>query len=679
VTDNTTIGAKELSPEGSHSNVELAITGWSDSNTGDESISSDGAAISPGNEVGSAEVLAGLVEKTLTDAAAPFAPECLTELAVLKKNDRQAFEKLRSQLKHAGCRVSSLDEAIAEENGDFERATKETDVLVGLAQEAELFRTEEGTSYADLDVDGHRETWPVRSRGFDRWITRRYYEEEQGAPSSIALRSTLKVLEARAQYDAPERAVYVRVARQDDRLYLDLCDDNWRAVEIDAVGWRVIDSPPVRFRRAGGMQPLPMPVSGGSIEALRSLLNVKSNGDFVLVVAWALAALSNRGPYPLLVLSGEQGSAKSTFSAVLRSLIDPNSAPLRSLPREERDLFLAANNGHVLAFDNISGLPSWASDALCRVASGGAYSARQLYSDDDEVLFEVQKPMIVNGIDDFITKADLADRAVFLALQPITEARRRPESELKAALDAERPRILGALLDGVVRGLDRFSHTELEQLPRMADFAKWATACETAFWPSGTFNAAYQTNRDEAADNVIDADPVASAIRTMMVSVPSWKGTAASLLITLLRVSGEREPRSKSWPQTPRAVGSRLRRVQTSLRKIGIVVAFSREGHGRQRIIHIRSIRAIPLEAEAADEAGPSAFTEPSAPDQPVALSDQNVVTPPRVISDVADGLADDRRPKHLDRPCQRLEKWRCGRSARSGRKFSLRHPVGKH
>ena len=132
-------------------------------------------------------------------------------------------------------------------------------------------------------------------------------------------------------------------------------------------GWRVIDNPPVRFRRAAGMKPLPMPVSGGSIETLRSFLNVQSDAHFVLAVSWMLAVLRHRGPYPVLVLSGEQGSAKSTLSAILRALLDPNTAPLRALPREDRDLFIAATNGHVLTFDNVSGLRAWISDTLCRL------------------------------------------------------------------------------------------------------------------------------------------------------------------------------------------------------------------------------------------------------------------------------------------------------------------------
>ena len=189
------------------------------------------------------------------------------------------------------------------------------------------------------------------------------------------------------------------------------------------------------------------------------------------MVAWALAVLRNKGPYPALVLSGEQGSAKSTFSAILRALLDPNTAPLRALPREDRDLFIAASNGHVLAFDNVSGLPAWISDTLCRLATGGGFAVRQLYTDQDEVLFDAARPVILNGIEDIVTRPDLADRAVFLTLEPIPEERRRPEAELWAAFEAERARILGVLLDAVVEGLKRLPDTHLPKLPRMADFA----------------------------------------------------------------------------------------------------------------------------------------------------------------------------------------------------------------
>ena len=223
------------------------------------------------------------------------------------------------------------------------RGPPQADILIDIAQAAELFHTPDGTGFADLDVNGHRETWPINSKGFRRWLARRYFEQTDGAPNSEALKSALNVIEAKAHFDAPERVVHVRVGGLDGRIYLDLANATWQAVEIDSEGWRVIDTPPVRFRRSAGMLPLPIPVAGGSIEELRPFLNVRSDNDFILAVAWVLAALRDRGPYPVLALFGEHGTAKSTFAKILRALIDPNTVPLRALPREDRDLFIAAN------------------------------------------------------------------------------------------------------------------------------------------------------------------------------------------------------------------------------------------------------------------------------------------------------------------------------------------------
>jgi hypothetical protein len=557
--------------------------------------------------------LAGLLEKISNDPGAAFAADALQHLVALKKGDRAAFEALRAKLKAAGCRVTALDEAIDEQNGDRGgRGPSQADILVGLAHSAELFHTPDGTGFADLEVNGHRETWPIRAKGFRRWLARRYFAATEGAPSSEALQSALNVIEAKAHFDAPERVVHIRVGGLDGRVYLDLCDALWRAVEIDADGWRVIDKAPVRFRRAAGMQALPMPVSGGSVELLRSFINVKNNNDFVLAVAWVLACLRDRGPYPVLALSGEQGSAKSTFSAILRSLIDPNTAPLRALPREDRDLFIAATNGHVLVFDNVSGLAAWISDTLCRLATGGGFAVRQLYTDQDEVLFDAARPVVLNGIEDIVTRPDLADRAVFLTLEPIPEERRRPEQELWDAFEVESPRILGALLDAVVQGLKRLPDTHLPKLPRMADFALWTSACETAFWPAGTFWSAYCGNRDEAVDGVIDADPIAAAVRAMMATRTEWTGTASDLLGSLSEAAGERVAKAKTWPDSPRALAGRLRRTATFLRKVGIEIGFAKEGRAKTRIIRITTVPT-----PSAEHAG----TQPSASSAPSALT----------------------------------------------------------
>jgi hypothetical protein len=457
-------------------------------------------------------------------------------------------------------------------------------MLLELAASAELFHTANSTAFADLMIDGHRETWPVRSLRFRSWLRRRYYQATAEAPSPAQLRSALDTLEAQAQFDAPRRAVYMRVAEQDGRLYLDLADEHWRAIEIGPHGWRVVASPPVRFRRAAGMLPLPVPVKGGSIEALAPFLNLPGRNEFVLVVAWLLAALRDGGPYPLLAVYGEQGSAKTVLSKILRALVDPNAAPVRTMPREERDLFIAASNGHLLAFDNLSDIPARTSDALCRLASGGSFAIRQLYTDADEVLFEAACPAILNGIEDVITRPDLADRAIFLTLPYVDETARRPEKEIWREFGIAQPRILGTLVEAASHGLRMLPAIRLQRLPRMADFALWATACETAFWPAGTFLRAYEANRRAAIENVIEADPVASRVRDILTAQTTWSGNASDLL----RIGVDpASPRDSGWPNSPRALAGRLRRAQTALRTLGIEIAFGREGRAGTRIIRM--------------------------------------------------------------------------------------------
>jgi hypothetical protein len=245
-------------------------------------------------------------------------------------------------------------------------------------------------------------------------------------------------------------------------------------------------------------------------------------------------------------------------------------------------LFIAASNGHVLAFDNLSGLPLWLSDTLCRLTSGGAFSTRRLFTDQDEILLAAARPIILNGIEDIVTRPDLADRAILLMLAPIAEGQRRPEHALWQEFELARPYILGALLDVAAHGLQMLPRVRLHRLPRMADFALWATACESAFRPAGTVEAAYSNNRRDAIENIIDADPLAAHVRELMADRAQWTGRASDLLQAGTNRSG--------WPQSARALAGRLRRAQTFLRTLGIEIVFGREGRLGTRTITITTV-----------------------------------------------------------------------------------------
>ena len=214
---------------------------------------------------------------------------------------------------------------------------------------------------------------------------------------------------------------------------------------------------------------------------------------------------------------------------------------------------------------------------------------RQLYTDADEVLFQAARPTILNGIEDVITRQDLADRTIFLNMGSLRDEQRRPETELWQQFELARPRILGALLDAVAHGVCTRDRMQFVRLPRMADFAKWASACESALWPSGTFRMAYDANRRRAVEDAVEADPLAACVRRIMAKQARWVGTASDLLDASAVCGDHLTGRIMDWPRNPRALAGRLRRSQAFLRTFGIEIAFKREGHEGKRIIKMTS------------------------------------------------------------------------------------------
>lgn len=313
------------------------------------------------------------------------------------------------------------------------------DDLIALADDAGLFHDAQGIPYATFAVGSHRETHRLTARGFKEWLAHRYYREHGGSANTQAVQDACTALAGRARYDGEEHPVFVRLAEHDGAIYLDLCDAAWRVVAIDAEGWRIVTGAPVRFRRTKGMLALPTPVDGGTLLTLRRFFTLP-DADWVLIVAWLIAAFRPRGPYPILGFRGEQGSAKSTRARMLRSLVDPNAAALRTMPRDERDLMIAATNAWALALDNISTLPAWISDALCRLSTGGGFATRELYADEDETILDAQRPLILNGIADFATRSDLLDRLIGIDLPRIPDHERQSEAALWLAFEQERLR-----------------------------------------------------------------------------------------------------------------------------------------------------------------------------------------------------------------------------------------------
>jgi len=323
------------------------------------------------------------------------------------------------------------DQFVAPANGNTKESKAE--LIFSLAKGfANFFHTPDGDAFASITVNDHIENVKVRSNDFKHWLGRLYYKESGRPPGSQAVKDAMEILEVEGMFDGPEISLNIRYAEHDDNLYIDLCNANWDQIRIEAGKWSVIGSKDsqVKFYRAQGMAALPIPDGNGSIDDLRKFLNIENNSDWVLIVSWLIGSMRPNRPFAVLVLQGEQGTAKSTTARLLRELIDPSTVPSQSVPRTERDLVIAASKSWVLNFDNLSYLSPMMSDAFCRLSTGRGYRTRALYTDDNERLFNSMRPIIMNGISDFASRHDMTDRSLIVQLPVIPRNKRTSEREL---------------------------------------------------------------------------------------------------------------------------------------------------------------------------------------------------------------------------------------------------------
>ena len=542
-----------------------------------------------------------LVEAATEEPSSVFGAEQLRILAQLQRDDLPEYEKVRANLKEHGVRVSYLDKQVSKLNvlkSDLD--DPQVEVIYRLGSSAELLRTPNNTKWADIVVNGHRETHLITSTGFKRWLRRQFKRKTDTVARSSAIDEAIRQLDA--EDELPEFKVYVRVAPgTDGKIYVDLADQTWKAIEIDAEGWRIVSDPPVRFRRPDGMLPLPVPVTGGTLDEVFNFINIADPIDRVLVMSWAVASFDVVSPQPLLFLRGRKGSAKSTVTRFLGQLLDPSSLKSRMLPREDKDFFIAADKRHILCFDNASAILDQTSDILCQLITGGGFGTRGLYTNGEEFQIEAMGSVIINGIENVVTRPDLADRTIAINLPVIQETERRTEQEYWGAFAESHPRMLGLVLDGVVTALRQLPTVNETSYPRMADFAKFGTAGETAYWPPGTFMSAYHMNIAGVVDDTLEADPVSMALMAFMENETECSATADEWLKKL--VTKKDAAKADKFPKNGRALSSRFSRAEPFLQEKGLIMSTYREdNYMRTRKITFKRIAKAAIAAVAASE-----------------------------------------------------------------------------
>ena len=469
-----------------------------------------------------------------------------------------------------------------------EEKISQANQILCLAEGVELFHTADGEAFASIEVSEHIENHRVNSKKFREWLSYQFFQTDGKSPSSQALQDATGTLSGQAIFAGETREIFIRLASFNGKIYLDLCNDNWQIIEIDTDGWRIIEAQdaPVRFRRTKAMLALPTPTRNGDISKLKSFLNVDDK-NLTLILAWLANCFRPDYPFPILILSGEQGTAKSTASKVLRALVDPSITPFRSAPRDERDLIIAATNAWICAFDNLSVVPNWLSDALCRISTGGGFSTRTLYENDEETIFAAKRPIILNGIGDIASRSDLLDRALLIKLEAIPKDKRKPERAFWIEFEQERTSIFSAFISAVSSALKNIETVSLAELPRMADFALWATAAEKGLGlKDKAFMTAYTQNRENAHSIVLE-DSILAEILQEFCGEKATDGKYQQQDILLkgflgqlkeaADTHGKERSKDRKFPKSPKGLRNQIERINPNLREIGIFITF----HGR--------------------------------------------------------------------------------------------------
>lgn len=446
------------------------------------------------------------------------------------------------------------------------------DIMVRLAheQKLELFLDQHGNPYAAMP--GNRTTIVgVRSREFRRWLTGVFYTRTQKVPPSEALSAALGVLEGLAQFSGNHRSLSVRVASAEGAFWYDLGDG--RAVRTTAEGWQVIEKPPVLFRRFPHQKPQVEPQRGGSLESLLGFLPPLANEhDILLLECNLVCGMIPDIPHPLVVPHGPQGSAKTTLHQMIKELLDPSQVRTFAPPRDVAELVQAASHHYVYFLDNLSHLPTWLADCLCRLVSGEGFSKRQLYTDDDDQVYAFR---CVAGLNDralALDRPDILDRSLLFPLERVPDAMRRDEGEFWAAFEKAKLSILGDMFDVLAGAMREYPGVKLQALPRMADFARWGCAVARALRRDASdFIEAYQDNVGRQNEGAVEESPMAQAILKFMSETDEWQGAAADLHSALTPVAEAlRVERHPKWPKSADWVWRRILEVKPNLAAMGV-------------------------------------------------------------------------------------------------------------
>lgn len=464
--------------------------------------------------------------------------------------------------------ILNLPKKICELEDNEPVANSKVAKLLSLVEHDELFHDELKEPYITLNTS-LCETFPIRGKQFDEYITKNYWEKFNEGLTSFTKAPAIGILVAKAIFDSKCISVHRRVGMFDGAIYVNLANDNNQCVKITADGWQIEDKSPVKFIKTNNTRSLPIPSTSGNLELLWKYLNIPEN-DRVLVLAYMLESLRTTTDYPVLVLHGPFNSAKSSTQEFIVLLLDPSKICLKVAPKKQEDIIVAAVNSHMVSFNNMSKLSRVDQDDLCCLATGGGLGTRCLYTNMDEVLVDIKRPVVLNCVNNIITATDLTSRCVIIELPRITQCKQ--PSLLKSEFMNDYPLILGGLYDIFVEVLRILPEIKIDNLPRMADFALLGSALERVMgYETGEFIKRLNKNQKISMHNSLEGHVVLEKLKQYMMNTLFFKGTYTELLDNL----NDMHPKNKGkWPNSGQALAKIIKEYLDVILELGIVINF---------------------------------------------------------------------------------------------------------
>lgn len=547
--------------------------------------------------------LKGVVEGARNDTAASVAGKLLKTLKreewdtvawelLLAWNERNksadGVTKPLSEVELRAVFESIKKTELESSNTDQKEQSKAIQLLRVIEDNATVFFHDQyKDGFAAIRGDGS-EILKLKSKSFRQFLFSKFYAQKI-VLSNEKITAMIQALEGRAIFGGPKHELHARIVSKDGAIWYDLGKST---VHIDESGWRVSDNPPILFRKFTHQLPQVMPQTGGDIFDLCKFVNLHGKEAQLLFLVYTIAAFIPGFPHPILVLHGPQGAGKTTPLRMLKNLIDPSELKTLSAPDGIREFVQQASHHYFLFLDNMSDLPTWLSDALSRACTGDGFSKRELFTDDEDIIYKFERTIGLNGINLVVRKADLLDRSILLELKRIPRTERREEREFWQEFEAIKPKILGAIFSAVSKAMQLYPEIHLTSRPRMADFTHWGCAIAVAIgFSQEAFIGAYNDNISKQNDEAIEASPTGTAVMVFMSEREHWQGEPTDLFSELERIAEQMkiDTHSRDWPKGASWVYRKLVPVESNLAENGIRI--SRNKKDRPRTIIIERVK----------------------------------------------------------------------------------------